>query len=1081
MHFSLRSPRLAWLFLGAALLPALASPAAAQNTDVPPFQSVSAMKAYIDRQMSNDVETDYLEGYLYYLEQRAYPNDSIDWSYYNRAVANVQRLPAARLGGSAAAVGARRANAVPDSTARWESIGPHNLPVPYQKYYGVGNVAGRVNGVAYSPADTLTRYAATAGGGVWKTVNGGSHWTNLSRDWAFQETSSVAVDPRNSDTIYVGTGDYDGGHGLSFGMMKSTNGGVTWTNTGNAQFGGTAVKAIVIDPDNPSIITIATGHSRDYYGYLWRSTDAGTTWTKVYNSASAESWRGLKLGAANASGVRHLYAVAQGGGGVAISDDRGATWTKVTSPLTNNEDSVDIAPSPINSETVYLFSGSQRKLWKSTNAGGQWIDITAAFPAGVNFSQEFYDLHLECSSHTASGGAVTDVLYAGLIDIFQSPDGGASWRSVGGPTDSGNAQTHNDQHALAINPTNPDEVTLGNDGGVYQITTAADITAIPPVVNLNADLLITQFYHMDASTTDPTYLIAGAQDNATAAALGDLDNWKNIGAGDGNGCAINPLNQNNQYSSYQYSGIETTNNAWRSKFGISPDVGNDRAPFVTPLTLDQNSPNLLYTGTNYLYRRDNVTGQWTPRLGNQALSGGSVIHCIVVAPSDSRRIYTGSDDGQVWMTTDAGATWARLDGAGLPNRSVTSISVSPTQPNQILVGLSGTGTSHLWRCPDTGAGNARVWNNISGTPGSALPDIPLNSVVRDYNEPENVFFAGTDVGVFYTADAGRTWSNATAPLGLPNVQVIELKVVPGTGSLYAATYGRGIWRLPIAPTVHPYAHVLWTQPGGATEISTITVTSTVVPNSYGPFPGWQAKALADGPDGAAHALWANADGRLALWTLSDNSPRVDVSIYGPYPHWTPQTLAVGPNGNTRVLWTSTYGQMSLWNVDAQGDFTYKTYGPFPGWTAKQVAVDTSNTVRVLWTDTNGQVSLWTGETPSPAHAEYGPYPGWTVKGLSAAANGNLRLLWNNTSTEASLWDLNSAGQYTYRNFGPYPGQTADGVAVGTDGLTRLIWNTSTPDLRLWSLDYANPNIAPTITPFASPGTGFTARSVTSGP
>ncbi|MCA1595992.1 MAG: hypothetical protein LC772_06170 [Chloroflexi bacterium] len=183
---------------------------------------------------------------------------------------------------------------------------------------------------------------------------------------------------------------------------------------------------------------------------------------------------------------------------------------------------------------------------------------------------------------------------------------------------------------------------------------------------------------------------------------------------------------------------------------------------------------------------------------------------IAVAPSDSRRIYTGSNQGELWMTTDGGATWAPIHtgASSLPNRCITSIVVDPHNADSILVGVSGTGTGHLWRCADTTA-SERTWNDLSGSGGSALPDIPLDSIAvipgsadgaaGSGGQTGRVIYVGTDVGVFRSSDDGQTWSNATGPLGLPNVPINDLQYVPGTGYLNAVTFGRGLWRLKIEP------------------------------------------------------------------------------------------------------------------------------------------------------------------------------------------------------------------------------------------------------------------------------------------
>src|SRR5262249_52409923 len=153
----------------------------------------------------------------------------------------------------------------------WEFIGPQNLPVPNRIYNGDSPIIGRVNAMAFDPVTSGTFYLASATGGVWKTTDSGTTWKPLSDNWPSLQTSSLAIDPQNHNTIYVGTGDFDGSSGYSFGIMKTTDGGATWTNQGKTKFSYLAVSAIVVDPENSSIVTVTTGRGRNYWGYIWRS------------------------------------------------------------------------------------------------------------------------------------------------------------------------------------------------------------------------------------------------------------------------------------------------------------------------------------------------------------------------------------------------------------------------------------------------------------------------------------------------------------------------------------------------------------------------------------------------------------------------------------------------------------------------------------------------------------------------------------------------------------------------------------------------------------------------------------------
>ncbi|MGV3724424.1 MAG: hypothetical protein ACO1SX_26320 [Actinomycetota bacterium] len=764
----------------------------------PPVHSVKALTEHIaflkkwGKDHNTRVKTGYLEAYLFRMQHLAYPNDRVDWAAYAGGVAQRDRLPAANFGPARGPVSATAL------AQRWDYVGPNSLQVPYRIYYGQGTTSGRVNALAYDPNVSSTYWLGSAGGGVWKSTNNGQAWTFLSQSWPALEVSAIATHPTDSNTVYVGTGDFHGYGGYGFGIMKTTDGGATWTNLGRAEMGNFAVSDIIVDPENPQTVIAAAGRGRSGLGQVWRSTNGGVSWSAVI-TATAE-WSGLSLGPRDTMGVRNLYAVGhQQGGLVYRSQDRGATWTALTTPLTNvagtPQIGLDIAASQITPGTAYLLSGTDRLIHRTTDAGATWTSISAGFPNDLdpgdnyNWSQSTYDYHIATSVNGTS-----DVVYVGLIDLVASPDGGTTWTSVGA-TYTAQALSHNDQHCVAINPRNPNEVLVGNDGGVYRMSYTPSTGTATFNTTLNARLGITQFYKADYHPSDPTRMIGGTQDNATPVALGDLSSWRNVCGGDGCGCAINPANPNIQYASAQFQSICRTADQWTTTTDITPDWGNDRLPFIGRLILDPSRPNLMYAGTNYLWRWNDSTQNWTPRLGGAELaSGQGTILSIAVAPSDGNVIYTGSSTGDLYMTTNGGTTWTSITTGtpNLPNRSILAISIHPTNPRNILVGLSGSGP-HLWRCLDTSVA-ARAWTNISSFGASGLPDVPVNAVVIDPVTPNSRYYVATDVGVFRSTNAGTSWENATAPLNLPNVMVNDLKIA-GTGYLMAATFGRGIWRI----------------------------------------------------------------------------------------------------------------------------------------------------------------------------------------------------------------------------------------------------------------------------------------------
>ena len=755
----------------------------------------------------------YHEAMVHDLTLRSYPSKVIGEMPYAKAEAERDALPPAifQSGNENTVLG----------FGGWESVGPYRVAPPYRRYYGVGENLGRVNGIAFSNDGSLA-LAAAAQGGVWRSsaLGGFTQWNPLSWDWPALHTSCVAIDPSNENRIYVGTGDH---HGLSgsafylglargFGIMRSLDGGTTWQNFARNSFGSSPVAEIVIVPESPNIVLAAVGvGASSATDGVWRSTDHGATWTRVL-SLSGSGFSSMAKSAQFGNGERFYYAAACPGSSTASgriyrSGNRGATWEVVSSNagLTSASGRLALACSPTSADRVYLLRAqTPGAVLKSENSGATWVRIdNATFPNGnevatnFNWSQANYDYALEVGSKVGGG----DVVYVGLIDVAMTLDGGANWRSIGGPTWSAtNARTHNDQHSIRVSPADPRVVLVGNDGGIMR-----------PVFNDAHDLVdsynpgtlkITQFYTGAWSSTDPNRALGGSQDNATPAWKGDYRLWHAVGGGDGGGVAISPQDGRVQFASSQSGAVYATNDGWANSTVPTPSsYGTDTVPFIVALAADPGNAETLYLGTNYVWKLNYTSSPfWNARLGGQVMPGsGGWVNAIAVAPSNTSHLFGGTSDGRLWFTTNGGNNWTRIDSGGtgaLPNRAVTAVEPHPGNSRDVLVSLSGFGAPHLWRGVAGAGSTAFTWTNVSGST-TALPDAPANCVERDPNDPANTWYVGTDIGVFMTADAGATWTNATAPLGLPNVRVNALQANRSTGYLNAATFGRGMWRIPI--------------------------------------------------------------------------------------------------------------------------------------------------------------------------------------------------------------------------------------------------------------------------------------------
>lgn len=894
-----------------------------------------------------EAKTTYLEAYLYRMKLRAFPNNRVDGAAYTRGMQHRDRMPTANRSsvstqntatkqntalkgaGTVSGLGAR--DNITLTNGRWEFVGPRRLPTPYQIYYGPPGslTSGRVNGIAYDPTTFGTAYLTGAQGGVWRTKDNGQTWEPLGDNWAALYATAAAVHPVTG-TVYVGLGDYNGstGGGTATGIMQGVKDnteptGIRWTNIGG-QLTGQCVSAIAIEPGNPAdvtdpdIIMASTGRGVAA-GRLWRGVRNRTTDTITWTSVSPMTgdWSQVDIGVPDPNtGLRVYYASAVGGG-VFRSVNRGASFQPMNAPLAFNNPGnpagglgLRITASRVFPETVYVMDASSSsndgRIFKSTNAGLSWTDITGSFPttAGTfnNFSQAFYDLLLT-AVRAQVNGVMQDMVYGGGLSLGAVPDGGPDWADISF-TLTPAARTHNDQQTLAESPLELHKSLLGNDGGVYGIRYDPVNRFWAIDGSLSATLGITQFYHADWHPVNPNFLIGGTQDNATPQAGGNLNAWKNVGGGDGGGCAINPENPNIQYTSSQFGTLYRTTNNWTSSSGFNPDwtdtdevTQESNAPFVGVMALSRapGKSNYLFYGTQYLWRWDENLGDWQrdgsmpPKIMpvSPALTAGDITAISVstsalfndtgaLIAEAGDVVYVGGSDGQLWMTRNGRAfspQWTQINAATLPTRAITSISINANNPGDILVGLSGTGTGHVYRLANTLSASRR-FTDQSGFGVARLPDVPLNSIARDPADPENTLYVATDLGVFTSVDAGSNWSNATQPLGLPNVECTSIQAHDrrprGSGYLNVATFGRGMWRFDLPTVAVPNLQVRQTlQRGPSSEI----VLNLTITNTGGLANEVQISSAALRPDNGA-AFPTSTATPVLLGNLSPNGTRL---------------------------------------------------------------------------------------------------------------------------------------------------------------------------------------------------------------
>ncbi len=827
----------------------------------------------------SDREPDYYQMYLQELRERAFPRDTVDTAALVRAenhrdamrgATNVRHSVSIR-GIDAATLAANPSLYLKPSVSRgiapgvsalvapaqWESVGPKNMlnGSGQQTYFGpiTANFSGRINGMAVSPTDANTVFVATAGGGVWKTSDAGVTWAPIADAFlARQETNTIAIDPFNPQNILVGLGDAQGGEGSGTGrgMLRSTDGGATWTAIPMVATGivGDAVSVIVFDKDTAGIVVATTATYAGTTGYRWRSTDGGVTWTRIEDVLATTVGGGTRWTSLSASprdtaaNRRFYYATGMSSfaaqAGLWRSADQGQTWTQITLPPAFNGGTVSYTDgfravaSAVDPNIVYVLRASDKALIKGVcnpaNDTYAWTEISGIGTPGqfnqLNWGQTFYNVYMNCAAQTVNG-VVKDALYPSIESIncalgVSDANWTPNWVDFGKAYQDGSL-THADNHFSVVAPSDPSRVYVGNDGGFYPVTYDASKSASPTLdtwtitQGRNAAMPTTLFFQADFHPYNASYMIGGLQDNGATVATGDLSNWRTSAAGDGSGAAQDATNPLRSYILTNSLSVNYTQDGWANKVDKTPAFGaTDARPLIGYCGINPNYPNEFYLGSNYLWRYSPLKGAWEPRLGNVSLTGtngddggngGLGIRAITVAPSKASTLYVGASNSVgvpasfVWASFDNGKNWTKISANSnntLPNRVVTSISVSPTNDKDVLVTLSGTGGGHVYRCADTSQ-PVVTFQDVSGTGATGLPDGPFNTLARDFTAPDGTWYAGADTGVYQTQDGGQTWTNATQPLGLPAVSVRTLKAMPGTGYLMAATYGRAIWRIPL--------------------------------------------------------------------------------------------------------------------------------------------------------------------------------------------------------------------------------------------------------------------------------------------
>ncbi|WP_228236801.1 VPS10 domain-containing protein [Allomuricauda sp. M10] len=679
--------------------------------------------------------------------------------------------------------------------------------------------------------DPMTYYMGTTGGGLWKTTNAGSRWDNIS-DGFFEMGSvgAVSVSESNPNIVYCGMGEHaPRGVMTSYGdgVYRSNDAGKTWIKLGLEQT--QHISRIIIHPTNPDIVYVAAQgalFAPNKERGIYRSMDGGKTWKNILfvNEStgavelSMDANNSLTLYAAMWEYQRKPNFVMSGGPGSGLykSTDGGDTWTELTEGLPEEKGKMGIAVSPANSDKVYAIIESDSNqdkggLFVSNDAGKSWSMVS-----GDNRLVQRAWYYIEVFADPNNENTV----YVLSAEMFRSEDGGKTWESISVP--------HGDTHNLWINPNDSKNMVMADDGGATITYDYGKNWTLP------YNMPTAQFYRINTDNLFPYNIYGGQQDN-TSVKIASLsvgrwsinqEDWHYSAGGESAFLAFDPDNPRYVMGGSYLGTIElfdmetkmSTNVMAAPIQYLGREARNMKYLYNwnAPIIWSKHEPGTFYHGAQLVLRtRDNgvtweeISPDLTRDQDDKQGNGGGpytneavgaenygTLAYIIESPQEKGVMYTGSDDGLVYITKNGGETWENITPKGLKECLVNAIEVSPHDPATVYIATTrykfNDYAPALFKSTDYG----KTWINIS----TGIPYGAFTRVVREDQEQKGLLYAGTEKGLYVSWNDGKSWE--PLQLNLPKTPITDLKI--HQGDLIVATSGRSFWILDNITTLSQY-------------------------------------------------------------------------------------------------------------------------------------------------------------------------------------------------------------------------------------------------------------------------------------